>query len=154
MPNYFVEENIVENCLHNLNGDCGVYASTFVTLCRCAGIPAQWQSGLSAEPGYCSPHDWARFYIAPYGWLYADCSFGGGAVRANNEERRKHFFGNLDGFRIVTTNAFQQEFDIPKKHWRADPYDNQQGEIESADRGFDYDEFTQVRKTLDCEPLD
>ncbi len=154
MPNYFVEENIVQNCLHNLTGDCGVYASTFVTLCRCAGIPAQWQSGLSAEPGYCSPHDWARFYIAPYGWLYADCSFGGGAVRANNEERRKHFFGNLDGFRIVTTNAFQQEFDVPKQHWRADPYDNQQGEIETTDRDFDFDEFDQKAKTLLCRAID
>ncbi len=154
MPNYFVEENIVQNCLQNLNGDCGVYASTFVTLCRCAGIPAQWQSGLSAEPGYCSPHDWARFYIAPYGWLYADCSFGGGAVRANNEMRRRHYFGNLDGFRIVAANAFQQEFDIPKQHWRADPYDNQQGEMESAERGFDYEEFTRVRKTLACDPIE
>lgn len=154
MPHYFVEENIVENCLQNLNGDCGVYASTFVTMCRCAGIPAQWQSGLSAEPNYSSPHDWARFYIAPHGWLYADCSFGGGAVRAGNEERRKHFFGNLDGFRIVAANAFQQEFDFPKQHWRADPYDNQQGEIETTDRGFDFDEFTRVCKTLSCEPIE
>ena len=51
MPSYFVLENIAENCARSFTGDCGVFALLFVTLCRCAGIPAQWQSGLAAEPG-------------------------------------------------------------------------------------------------------
>ena len=32
-----------------LHGDCGVQALLFITLCRCAGIPARWQSGLSVH---------------------------------------------------------------------------------------------------------
>ena len=43
-------EKIPETCALGLTGDCGVLALLFLTLCRCAGIPAQWQSGLTAEP--------------------------------------------------------------------------------------------------------
>ena len=45
-PPYFVQENITDGCAHNRRGDCGIMASTFIVLCRLAGIPAQWQSGL------------------------------------------------------------------------------------------------------------
>ena len=91
MPAYFILENIAEAAARSYTGDCGVFALLFVTLCRCAGIPAQWQSGLTAEPDFCGGHDWARFYIAPYGWLYADPSYGIAAVRARNETRRRFF---------------------------------------------------------------
>ena len=87
---------IAELCARQLRGDCGVMAVLFITLCRIAGIPAQWQSGLSVKPGYAGCHDWAMFYIAPYGWLWADPSFGSGARRAGDQARRDHYFGNLD----------------------------------------------------------
>lgn len=153
MPSYFVLENIAENCARSFTGDCGVFALLFVTLCRCAGIPAQWQSGLAAEPGFCGAHDWARFYIAPFGWLYADPSYGTAAVRAGNEERRKFYFGNLDPCRMVANQAFQAPFTIEKAHWRADPYDNQVGEMESGERGFTYDEFLRDKQVLSCQEL-
>ena len=86
MPAYFILENIAEAAARSYTGDCGVFALLFVTLCRCAGIPAQWQSGLTAEPDFCGGHDWARFYIAPYGWLYADPSYGIAAVREMEKE--------------------------------------------------------------------
>ena len=149
-PEYFVLENIPEGCARNFTGDCGVLALLFITLCRCAGIPAQWQSGNCAEPGDMGSHDWARFYVAPHGWLYADPSFGGGAVRRNNEEERQFYFGNLDPYRMVANRAFQAPFTIDKQQWRADPYDNQSGEMETSDRGFQFDEFIYTKEVLEC----
>lgn len=154
MPAYFCLENIAENCARNFTGDCGVFALLFLTLCRCAGIPACWQSGLTAEPDFCGAHDWVRFYVEPYGWLYADPSYGTAAVRAENEERRRFYFGNLDPYRMVANSAFQASFTIEKDHWRADPYDNQVGEMETAERGLRYDEFERSKKTLLCEEIE
>lgn len=151
MPGYVVLENIAENCARNYTGDCGVFALLFVTLCRCAGIPAKWQSGLTAEPDFIGGHDWVRFYVKPYGWLFADPSYGVAAVRCGSEERRQFYFGNLDPYRMVANSAFYAPFTIPKQHWRADPYDNQLGEIETTDRGFDFDDYDRSKVILSCE---
>lgn len=150
---YFCLEDIPDACARNLRGDCGIMALLFITLCRCAGIPARWESGWKAEPGFCGAHDWARFYVSPYGWLYADPSFGCGAARQGNEARRQHYFGNLDPFRMAANNRFQADFDVPKDHWRADPYDNQVGEMELPDRGLRYDEFLREKEVLSCTEL-
>lgn len=153
MPAYFGLEQIAESCARNFTGDCGVFALLFLTLCRCAGIPACWQSGLTAEPDFCGAHDWVRFYAEPYGWLYADPSYGIAAVRAENEERRKFYFGNLDAYRMVANNGFQAPFTIEKEHWRTDPYDNQLGEMETAKRGLRYGEFERSKEVLECTEL-
>lgn len=153
MPAYFGLENIAENCARSFTGDCGVFALLFLTLCRCAGIPAKWQSGLTAEPDFCGCHDWAQFYAPGYGWLYADPSYGTAAVRAQNEERRKFYFGNLDPYRMVANRQFQAPFTVDKDHWRADPYDNQVGELETAERGLTYEEFERSKEILLCEEL-
>lgn len=153
MPSYILLDNIVENCARNLTGDCGVFALTFITLCRCAGIPAQWQSGLTAEPDFIGGHDWVRFFVEPFGWIYADPSYGTGAVRLGKEERRQFYFGNLDPYRMVANSAFQQNFTIPKEHWRADPYDNQLGEMETGDRGFSFNDYIRTKEILTCEEV-
>ena len=153
MPAYFGLENIAENCARSFTGDCGVFALLFITLCRCAGIPAQWQSGLAAEPDFCGGHDWARFYVPEQGWLFADPSYGTAAVRAQKEDRRKFYFGNLDPFRMVANRQFQAPFLVEKAHWRADPYDNQVGELETADRGLRYEEFDRGKAVLLHEEL-
>ena len=153
MPSYFILENIAESAARSYSGDCGVFALLFITLCRCAGIPARWQSGLTAEPDFCGGHDWAQFYVAPYGWLFADPSYGTAAVRAQNEERRRFYFGNLDAYRMVANSAFEAPFTIEKQLWRADPYDNQVGEIETAERGLRYHEYTRSKEVLSCEEL-
>lgn len=96
MREYFTISNISEYAATNLKGDCGVQAILFITLCRIAGIPAKWQSGLYVSTHYTGCHDWAQFYIEPYGWLFADLSFGGGAYRDGDRQRWNHYFGNLD----------------------------------------------------------
>lgn len=133
---YFTLENIVEYAALNLKGDCGVQALLFITLCRLAGIPARWQSGLYVTPGYAGSHDWAQFYVEPFGWLYADCSFGGSAYRAGQTERWEFYFGNLDPFRMVANSSFQCGFDPKMQHLRMDPYDNQTGECEYEDHAI------------------
>lgn len=153
MPDYFVLDNIAETCAREYTGDCGVFALLFITLCRCAGIPAQWQSGNTAEPDFIGSHDWTRFYVEPYGWLFADPSYGIGANRQGSEERRQFYFGNLDPFRMVANREFQENFTIPKEFWRYDPYDNQSGEMETSDRGFGGDEFSRDKEILLCEEV-
>ena len=153
MPAYFILENIAEAAARSYTGDCGVFALLFVTLCRCAGIPAQWQSGLTAEPDFCGGHDWARFYIAPYGWLYADPSYGIAAVRARNETRRRFYFGNLDPFRMAANSELQADFDPPKTQLRIDPFDNQRGEAEYADVGIRWMDKECDWKTIEMKKL-
>ena len=154
MPSYFLLENIPDTCAQNFNGDCGVFALLFLTLCRCAGIPAQWQSGFTAEPDFCGGHDWIRFYVEPYGWLFADCSYGVSANRNQNEERRKFYFGNLDPYRMVANSAFAAPFTVEKEFWRADPFDNQVGEIETDERGLKYEEYERSKVILSCTEVE
>lgn len=150
MREYFTIENIPEYAALSGKGDCGVQSLLFITLCRIAGIPARWQSGLYTTPYTASSHDWAQFYIAPYGWLFADCSYGGDAYRLGEYEIWDFYFGNIDPFRMPANIGFQEEFYPAKKFMRADPYDNQRGEIEYNDRGLAYNEFDAIREVLEC----
>lgn len=50
MPEYFCLESIAEGCARNLKGDCGVQALLFITLCRCAGIPANGRAASTPLP--------------------------------------------------------------------------------------------------------
>lgn len=141
MREYITLGQIPDYCASRLRGDCGVQALLFIALCRSAGIPAKWQSGKYVTPEETGNHDWAMFYVEPWGWLFADCSFGGAAYRAQEYERHDYYFGNLDPFRMAANNALMKEFDPPKKQWRIDPYDNQSGEAEYEDRGLRTDEL-------------
>lgn len=151
MPAYFVLEDIADNCARSRRGDCGVMALAFITMCRIAGIPARWESGLSVRPERAGCHDWARFYIAPMGWMYADVSFGASAARAGNEERRRHYFGSIDPCRMVANSAFMAQLTPPKTTWRDDPYDNQTGEIELEGVGLYGDDVESSRTVLRFE---
>ena len=130
MRDYFQIDNLGEYCAVNLRGDCGLQALLFILLCRIGGIPARWQSGLSVEPDYTGSHDWAQFYLEGWGWLFADCSYGGSAFRNGSTERHRFFFGNIDPMRMAANRAYQAPL-VPEMHaLRVDPYDNQAGEVE------------------------
>lgn len=116
MPSYAVLENMAQECAQNFTGDCGILRCCFY-MCRCVGIPTQWQRGLTAEPDFIGWHDWVCFYVEPYGRLFADPSYGTIAARAGKEERIQFYFGNL----MVATSQFQAPFTLTKEHWRADP---------------------------------
>ena len=133
MRAYMTMPNIPEYAASSLKGDCGVQALLFITLCRIAGVPARWQGGLYADPMEVGSHDWAQFYVAPYGWLFTDPSYGGAAWRMGHEERWNFYFGNLDPYRLPANSEFQHDFYLPSRHLRYDPYDSQDGEAEYDD---------------------
>ncbi|MBR4236523.1 MAG: transglutaminase domain-containing protein [Clostridia bacterium] len=141
MPPYRLIENQAEYAAVNMKGDCGIQAILFITLCRALGVPARWQSGLTVDRESCGEHDWAQFYTSEFGWLFADPSYGGGAHRRGNEERREYYFGNLDPYRMVANRRYMTDAGAPKRFLRYDPCDSQDGEIECGARGFDISEF-------------
>ncbi len=151
MRSYAALPNIPEYCTSRLRGDCGVQALVFITMCRIAGIPAKWQSGLHADETGAGCHDWAMFYVAPYGWMFCDPSFGGGSYRAGAMERWNHYFCNLDPHRVILATQFQTPFDPPMIHRRRDPYDNQDGEMEYGHRAIPAAEMEQVMECLSVE---
>ena len=154
MREYLLMENISEFCAVNRRGDCGVQALLFITLCRILGIPARWQSGNAVKPGgSIGSHDWAMFHVAPWGWLYADPSYGGGAYRRGDELLRSHYFGNLDPFRMVCATEFQQPFSPEKTFLRDDPYDNQSGEAEWEDMPLHAKDLTRRKVLISAEEV-
>lgn len=150
-PDYIQLEPIAEMCAKELRGDCGMFAILFITLCRICGIPAQWQSGLSVSPDHIGAHDWAMFYIAPHGWLWADCSFGSSARRRGETERRAHYFGNLDPCRMAANSRFFAPLTPPMPDWRHDPYDNQRGEMMVDGHGLNAKEMERTLELLEFE---
>lgn len=153
MREYFCIENIPEFALLNHRGDCGVMALLFITLCRALGVPARWQSGSHVRPNAITSHDWAQFYVAPYGWLYCDPSFGGGALRGEDEELWRYYFGGFDTFREINNTEFATSFNPPKRYMRTDPYDNQSGEAEYADAPLFIRDFRSGRRVVEFEDL-
>lgn len=135
-PPYVLLDSIADSCAKSLRGDCGVMTLLFVTMCRLVGVPARWQSGLSVTPDHVGSHDWAMFYVAPRGWLWADCSFGSSARREGEEWRREHYFGNLDPWRMVANTQFFAHFGPGDASLRDDPFDNQLGEMSVNGRGL------------------
>ena len=128
-PMYFVHENITDNCARSRRGDCGVMAATFITLCRIAGSRqsgrAAWWHGRrqpAATTGQCSILP-PRLDVRR---LLCRCSM----ARAGNEKMRLHYFGNLDTDRMVANSDICAPFDPPMCSFRADPCDNQVGEME------------------------
>ena len=150
---YFTYPNLTEYMLTSMKGDCGIFALCFITLCRCLGIPARWQSGLYCAPHDVGCHDWAQFYCEPWGWLPVDASFGNAAWHNGDRARWDFYFGNMDPFRLPAASAFQVPFDPPKRHLRSDPYDNQSGEAEYADQGLLHRQFEEQCRLIDWEKL-
>ena len=158
MRQYRYFDNIPTYCAVNHRGDCGVQALLFITLARISGIPARWQSGNSVKPalsgksgGHIGSHDWAQFYIAPFGWLQCDPSVGGGAYQCGKEAIWDFYFCHADAFRYICATAFQTDLSPAKTYMRLDPYDNQSGEAEYTDAYLDPDDVTCCKELLETE---
>ena len=138
MRDYFQFDDHGEFCAVNLKGDCGLQALLLIILCRIAGIPARWQSGMSIDEDYVGAHDWIQFYLEGWGWLFADPSYGGSAYRAGSRERHEFYFGNLDPMRMAATRQYQAELLPRKQALRVDPFDSQTGEIERIGAAYPF----------------
>jgi transglutaminase-like putative cysteine protease len=149
---YIFYDDIPEYVAREKRGDCGMQALLFITLCRASGIPARWESGWYMNPLSPGMHDWAQFYLEPYGWLYADPSFGN--KRKGGEWRNKFYLGSIEGYRLASNVEVYAEFDPPKTHIRSDPVDSQRGEVETAEKNLFYDEWDFTLEVLSVESLE
>lgn len=132
-------------------GDCGVQNTTFVTLCRAAGVPARWQSGFGTKPGEENMHDWAEIYVEPWGWLPADASYG--TRKSEDPAVRDFFCGHTDPYRFIVNLDYGRELHPPKTSFRSEPIDFQRGEVEIDGHNLYFNDWEwdfQVKST----PLD
>ncbi|MBR0400445.1 MAG: Ig-like domain-containing protein [Mogibacterium sp.] len=107
-------------------GHCTDINSTFVALCRAAGIPAREMFGIRLGDGEKAnatgfQHCWAEFYLPGTGWVYADPADVLKAIRpgsgASVEEiaaakaselcktKTEYFWGHVDNNRIVLSRG-------------------------------------------------
>lgn len=121
-------------------GDCGVQNTLFITMCRIAGIPARWQSGFETKPGSrWGMHDWAEIYIAPWGWLPADASYG---IQRSDDPRVADFYcGHQDSYRLIVNLDWGRELFPPKESLRSEPADFQRGEVEVDGQNLYFNEW-------------
>jgi hypothetical protein len=136
---YSIIPSLATKGLTARRGDCGVQGTTFITLCRAAGVPARWQSGWETKPGESNMHDWSEFYIEPWGWLPADASYG---VRSHADPRVRDFFcGHMDPYRMIVNLDYGRELSPPKTSFRSEPTDFQRGEVEVDGHNLYFDEW-------------
>lgn len=121
-------------------GDCGVQNTLFITMCRIAGIPARWQSGFQTKPSRrWGLHDWAEIYIAPWGWLPADASYG---IQPSDDPRVADFYlGHQDSYRLIVNLDWGRELFPPKQSLRSEPADFQRGEVEIDGQNLYFNEW-------------
>ena len=140
---YSTIENIPMYVLENKHGDCGQVGLLFVTLCRCAGVPARWQSGWMLHPGAVNMHDWSEVYDEGIGWVPTDVSFGRGrgAVRDNDDE---YFFytKGLDAYHLTCNSDYSGAFYPAKEYIRSETVDFQRGEVEWSGGNLYFDQWS------------
>ena len=153
MPSYFCLDRMAERCAMDRVGDCGIQALLFLSLCEAVGIPARWESGLKTEPKFIGAHDWVRFFTPSFGWRAADLSYGGSAWKRGDELLHRFYFGNVDPWRMAANARILGETGFPEPEFRADPYDNQVGEMALDGRGLRYEEFHRRKEVLRAEEI-
>ncbi|HET8899431.1 MAG TPA: transglutaminase domain-containing protein [Rhodanobacteraceae bacterium] len=150
---YSTISNLSDYTLHAGHGDCGQQTLLLMTLLRLNGIPTRWQSGAMFSPGdYWNIHDWGWLYIAPYGWLPMDVTFG--RLASADAAVAGFYLGGLDGYRVAFNNDYGQPL-VPAKHsFRSDNVDSQRGEVEWQGGNLYYDQWDYdfVAKPLSSTP--
>ena len=126
--------------LHAGHGDCGEQTMLLITLMRMNGIPARWQSGWTFTRGdYDDIHDWAEIYLAPYGWIPVDVTYG--RLDSDDPALKWFYLGGLDNFRIAFNDDFSRNLVPAKRFFRSDTVDSQRGEVEWDGGNLYYDEW-------------
>ncbi|HJR11136.1 MAG TPA: transglutaminase domain-containing protein [Rhodanobacteraceae bacterium] len=126
--------------LHAGHGDCGEQTLLLITLMRMNGIPARWQSGWTFTRGdYDDIHDWAEIYLAPYGWVPVDVTYG--RLDSDDPALKWFYLGGLDNYRVAFNDDFSRDFAPAKQHFRSDTVDSQRGEVEWDGGNLYYDKW-------------
>lgn len=128
---YSTIKNIPEYVLDNNHGDCGQVGLLLVTMARCAGVPARWQSGWMLHPNAVNMHDWSEVYYEGVGWVPTDVSFGRGRGNVKlNEDEYFFYTKGLDAFRLIANTDYSGSMYPEKKFTRSETVDFQRGEVE------------------------
>jgi transglutaminase-like putative cysteine protease len=143
---YSTISNIGDYTLHAGHGDCGEQTLLLMTLLRLNGIPTRWQSGWIFSDGkYNNIHDWGQVYLAPYGWVPMDVTFGRLAAGANakpGDDKLEWFYlGGLDAYRIAFNDDYSQPLTPPKSFFRSETVDSQRGEVEWKGGNLYFDQW-------------
>jgi transglutaminase-like putative cysteine protease len=126
---YSTITNIGDYALHAGHADCGEQTLLLITLLRLNGIPARWQSGMMfADNGYWNLHDWGQLYIAPYGWMPMDVTFG--RLDDPDPAVAGFYLGGIDAWRIAFNDDYSRPFAPAKRYFRSETVDLQRGEVE------------------------
>jgi transglutaminase-like putative cysteine protease len=137
---YSTITNLGDYTLRAQHGDCGQQTLLLMTLLRLNGIPARWQSGwVYSEGSYDNMHDWGALYLAPYGWVPMDVTFG----RFDSGDPRidGFYLGGLDAYRIAFNDDYERPLVPAKQHFRSDTVDQQRGEVEWRGGNLYYDQW-------------
>jgi transglutaminase-like putative cysteine protease len=126
---YSTITNIGDYALHAGHADCGQQTLLLMTLLRMHGIPARWQSGwIFSDGDYDNMHDWGWLYLAPYGWVPMDVTFG--RLPSADADIADFYLGGFDAYRIAFNDDYSRQFIPPKQHFRSETVDLQRGEAE------------------------
>jgi transglutaminase-like putative cysteine protease len=139
---YSTITNISDYALHAGHADCGQQTLLLMTLLRLNGIPTRWQSGwvfADDKYDYDNMHDWAQVYLAPYGWVPMDVTFG--RLQSDDPQIAGFYLGGLDAYRLAFNDDFSQPFVPPKQHFRSDNVDSQRGEVEWRGGNLYFDQW-------------
>jgi transglutaminase-like putative cysteine protease len=137
---YSTIPDISDYTLRAGHGDCGEQTLLLITLMRMNGIPARWQSGWTFTRGdYNDIHDWAEIYLAPYGWIPVDVTYG--RLDSSDPALKWFYLGGLDNFRVAFNDDFSQDFIPKKRFFRSDTVDSQRGEVEWDGGNLYYDKW-------------
>ncbi|WP_426287937.1 transglutaminase-like domain-containing protein [Luteibacter sp. E-22] len=143
---YSTISNIGDYTLHAGHGDCGEQTLLLMTLLRLNGIPARWQSGWIFSDGkYNNIHDWGQVYLAPYGWVPMDVTFGrllaGADAKPGDDALEWFYLGGLDAYRIAFNDDYAQPFTPAKTFFRSETVDSQRGEVEWKGGNLYFDQW-------------
>ena len=137
---YSTISNISDYALHAGHADCGQQTLLLIALLRLNGIPARWQSGMMFSPtDYWNLHDWGQLYIAPYGWMPMDVTFG--RLDDADPSVAGFYLGGLDGYRIAFNDDYGRPLQPAKTHFRSETVDLQRGEVEWSGGNLYFDQW-------------
>ena len=136
-PSYITIDSLLDKMLSTHKGDCGMYALLMVTMCRIAGIPARFESGIYVYPDGWTIHDWMAYYIQGKGWIHCDPQMGSEAYMHGRTMEHAFFYDHIDAYHIIYNHSFMDDFKPSVPCLRIDPYDNQLPEVQSQFASLD-----------------
>ena len=95
--------------------------------------------GLETKPVGWDMHDWSEFYVAPWGWLPADASYG--PQKSDDPRVRDFYFGHQDSYRWIVNRDYGAALHPEKHSMRSEPADFQRGEVEVDGKNLYFDQW-------------